>query len=55
MAGGIMGGLFDGVELDENRKPPIEQPPAVLWTDEGLLFDDCYAANVIIPEQSTLH
>ena len=35
------------------RRQP--EQPRVLWTDEGLVFEDCYAANVIIPERSTLH
>jgi hypothetical protein len=51
----LTGGIFgDGVELGETRPAPAEQP-RVHWTDEGLVFEDCYAANVIIPERSTLH
>ena len=49
LAGGVFG---DGVQID--TPAPVEQP-RVLWTDEGLVFEDCYAANVIIPERSTLH
>jgi hypothetical protein len=49
------GGIFgDGVEWIESQPATPEQPRA-LWTEEGLVFEDCYAANVIIPERSTQH
>ncbi len=50
----LVGGIFgDGVDIE--AKPSPAEQPRVLWTDEGLVFEDCYAANVIIPERSTLH
>lgn len=51
----ISGGIFgEGFDLDKPRPAPVEEPP-VIWTDDGLVIADRYAANVIIPERSTLH